>query len=832
MNYESTQQHIQYDEDYCPWDEYDPVERWENQRENELLANTTVAGMNLDNVTNDDFLRVIFGSDFSDAYPLVCKKPGNPDITGFPPMRWPCKTDDSNQNWYCSPSLHAANSNGLFRAKKETAVSVHAVMLDDIGTKVAADRAANCPPSWAIETSPGNCQYGYIFAEPITELIVVDQLKELLIAAGLCDSGATGGTARWMRLPVAINGRAKYGDPSPRCKLVQWRPELRYTVTEIKSRLGLNQAQSTVVMHHTISPVMTLHATEQLSTDTALIIETLTARGLYKCNLGQGKHDITCPWVEQHTDAIDNGTAYFEPSPNYPSGGFKCHHSHGSLFHIRELKTFLQVGSTDSLEAEVKYPQQLPPALLPVPPLDSNHLPDTLKDAAIDLADRLQCPIDYIVVAMLSAAGAVVGNKVGIFPYANDESWEVYPALWGGIVGDPGSKKTPSLQHAHKPLHHLQSQADQKFAQEMQVCEQAKMQYEDALSSWRKKKSVGPKPIPPSEPKRERYLVHDTTYQALGVILSENPRGILALADELSGLLQSLDTPGQEAARGFFLTGWGGTAGYSFDRIGRGSITLERYCLSVFGGFQPDRIKAYVQFTQRGNSKNDGLLQRFQLLVWPDHFGNFNLVDRAPNQVAINRYYQAFFSLSNLQANPIPSARLLINGSQLLHFSAAAQQTFNTWYVQNENMLINGKLDSARQSHFAKYRSLVPALSLLFHLLDGHAGSVCEDCLSRSVMFSNYLKHHANRVYASVSGRDSAAVRLLAERLLDNQLSDGFTCRTLTLRGWSSLGTKEQAQDAIDALVEYGWLTEAIASGAGRPTVKYSLNPTASALLL
>jgi hypothetical protein len=175
---------------------------------------------------------------------------------------------------------------------------------------------------------------------------------------------------------------------------------------------------------------------------------------------------------------------------------------------------------------------------------------------------------------------------------------------------------------------------------------------------------------------------------------------------------------------------------------------------------------------------------------------------------------------------------MLANGSQLLHFSASTQQTFNEWYVQNENMLINGNLDSARQSHFAKYRSLVPALALLYHLLDGHAGPVCEDCLNRSVLFSNYLKHHANRVYASVSGRDSAAVRLLAERLLVHQLPDGFTCRTLTLRGWSGLGTKEQAQDAIDSLVEYGWLTETVINGVGRPTIQYSLHPEASASLL
>jgi hypothetical protein len=195
---------------------------------------------------------------------------------------------------------------------------------------------------------------------------------------------------------------------------------------------------------------------------------------------------------------------------------------------------------------------------------------------------------------MLSAAGAVVGNKVGIFPYANDESWEVYPALWGGVVGDPGSKKTPSLQHAHRPLQHLESVASQKYAQDMHTFKQAMIQHEKALSTWNQNKSIGQMPTPPVEPKRERYVVHDSTYQALGVILADNPRGILALADELSGLLQSLDTAGQEAARGFYLTGWSGTGGYSFDRIGRGSISLDRYCLSVFGGLSIYKMQAYL----------------------------------------------------------------------------------------------------------------------------------------------------------------------------------------------------------------------------------------------
>lgn len=813
-------------------DEYDPVEAYENLTSETTETDSGNTSQALKRVSNDDFMAAIFGCSFASAHPLVCKKSGDPDKSGWFPRRWPCNTSDPNQNWYALPATYKPDGAGCYHAKKNLAVSVYAVMVDDVGTKISAERFTACPPSWAVETSPNNYQYGYIFFEPITELDKADRLKEKLIEAGLCDSGATGGTARWMRLPVAINGRPKYGKPSPKCRLAQWRPELKYTEEGLYSALGLQQyGAASAGISNQILPTIA-NTTEQLSHDTELILNALKAKGLYKNSIGLGKHDITCPWVSGHTDSIDNGTAYFEPSQKYPTGGFKCHHSHGNLFHIGELKKFL--GINDQLPEVIHNakPQKLPPALRPVLALDPSHLPDVMRDAVIDLADRLQCPPDYLAVAMLSAAGAVVGNKVGIFPYANDESWEVYGALWGGIVGDPGTKKTPSLLHAHKPLHHLESQAAQKYASDMQAHKQAMLQHEKAVADWSKNKGTSFKPTPPIEPKRTRYVVHDSTYQALGIILADNPRGVLALADELSGLLQSLDTAGQEAARGFYLTGWSGTGGYSFDRVGRGSITLDRYCLSVFGGFQPDRVKAYVQFTQRGSSKNDGLLQRFQLLVWPDSIGTFQFVDRPPNKEAISKYHSAVVSLPNLTDQPIQGGRRLANGSQLLHFTSTAQQAFNAWYIENETMLATGDLDSARQSHFAKYRSLVPALALLFHLLDGHLGPVCEDCLSRAVLYAGYLKSHANRIYASVSGHDHAAVRLLAERLLDGKLTDGFSCRTLTLKNWSGLATREQAQAAIDALVEYGWLSESEIRTGGRPSVIYSLSIEATSDLL
>ncbi len=69
----------------------------------------------------------------------------------------------------------------------------------------------------------------------------------------------------------------------------------------------------------------------------------LRDRGLYKAPLGDGKHDITCPWVTEHTGAVNGGTAYFEPDDNWPIGGFKCLHGHCAERHVRDLLRFVDI---------------------------------------------------------------------------------------------------------------------------------------------------------------------------------------------------------------------------------------------------------------------------------------------------------------------------------------------------------------------------------------------------------------------------------------------------------------------------------------------------------
>lgn len=301
-------------------------------------------------VSNDEFLAGIFGPVSADSthHPLVASIPGDPDGKSWRPFAWPCVTSDASLNWYFQPSLFEPNPSGQYRAQKGLARAVYCVALDDVGVKVPLDRIEACKPSWLLETSPGNYQAGYIFDAPVTDIQQADALKTALIAAGLSDAGATGGAVRWMRLPRALNGKVKYGSPSPACRLVEWNPGLRYSVEQLVDALQLEPFASARPKTGRKAAAIDRHAEEDIyqpRTAENAVIAALKVRGLYKQPLGSGKHDITCPWVHEHTDQTDHGSCYFEPAPLYSVGGFKCQHAHGDQYRIGALLEFLGVSS-------------------------------------------------------------------------------------------------------------------------------------------------------------------------------------------------------------------------------------------------------------------------------------------------------------------------------------------------------------------------------------------------------------------------------------------------------------------------------------------------------
>ena len=313
--------------------------------------------------TNAEFLAAVFPNLPEGAFAGVCSKHGDPVRGGWVATRVDhvAVTLSATKNNYVGCSSFYPGDDGSFKARKAQFAACHFLMLDDLGTKVSLERLAGFELSWLIETSPGNHQGGIILAEPLTDGAVAVRLLNAVIDSGLCDAGATGPLSRWARLPVAINGKPKYADEDGapfQCRLIVWRPDSRYTSQEIVDRLQLEltpagrpkktakpsarSAEDSCSIGNDVDDVLTPKATENP------VVTALTARGLYKTPLGSGKHDMTCPWVQEHTDQLDTGAAYFEPDELYPVGGFCCHHSHRNKYRIRAMLEFLGVRNAEA----------------------------------------------------------------------------------------------------------------------------------------------------------------------------------------------------------------------------------------------------------------------------------------------------------------------------------------------------------------------------------------------------------------------------------------------------------------------------------------------------
>jgi putative DNA primase/helicase len=484
-------------------------------------------------------------------------------------------------------------------------------------------------------------------------------------------------------------------------------------------------------------------------------------------------------------------------------------------------------------------PQSIPNDLPPVMPFDFGILPDSFGPFVQDVAERMQCPPDFPAGAIMVAMAGAVGKKIGIRPKRLDD-WLVAPNLWGAVIGRPGIMKTPAIRQPMKFLKRLEMEAKHGFEQAVQdhqnqllIVEIRKNQKKRALEKAIKDKR-DPEEVAkefeieePKEPKLKRYEVNDSTVEKLGELLNENPMGLLVFRDELIGLLRKLDSPGQEGARAFYLEAWDGLGTFVYDRIGRGTIYIESVILSVLGGIQPGRLLDYLGAALKGGAGDDGLFQRFQIMVYPDVAKGWRNVDRWPDTIAKQKVWEVFQQLDALDPMAIGAEKEDGDDSvPFLHFASDAQGLFDAWRTKLEENIRSGEDHPAVEAHLSKYRSLVPTLALLIHLAESGHGPVGQQPTLKAMRWAAYLESHARRVYSIVINPATAAGKALAKRIERGELRDGFTLRQIYRKHWAGLGDKEAVEQGIDLLLELGWLKEAELITGGRNKVYYRINPS------
>jgi len=333
------------------------------------------------------------------------------------------------------------------------------------------------------------------------------------------------------------------------------------------------------------------------------------------------------------------------------------------------------------------------------------------------------------------------------------------------------------------------------------------------------------------EPSAVRYVVNDSTVEKLGELLNQNPHGLLLFRDELTGWLRTLDREGHENDRAFYLEAWNGNGPYTYDRIGRGTLHIEAACVSILGGIQPGPLADYLRAAVRGGGGDDGLMQRFQLVVYPDDPGPWREVDRWPDTQAKNQTFSLFQALASLDPLTIGAKVADEDEVPFLRFAPDAQAFFSEWRTDLEQKVRTQDEHPVLEAHLSKYRSLMPSLALLFHLLavvGGTAeGGVSKRAAELAAAWCDFLEAHARRLYQGVTQHSLFAARQLAERIKAGKLPNPFTPHQVYHNGWIGLSTPDDVERAAEILEDLHRLrAERINTGKrGRPRFHYYTNP-------
>ena len=280
---------------------------------------------------------------------------------------------------------------------------------------------------------------------------------------------------------------------------------------------------------------------------------------------------------------------------------------------------------------------------------------------------------------------------------------------------------------------------------------------------------------------------------------------------------------------------WNGDGvAYTVDRIGRGTVDLPPLCLSIIGGIQPGKLDYYTAGAMAGGNGADGLLQRFQLLVWPDDLGKFHKPKNLPQREAREAASALIEKLASL--DPELLAADTSEDIPFLRFSTGAQIRFDEWRVELEGRLRDKSLEAypAFAAHVGKYRSLAPSLALIFHLLAvvsgrDEAGPVSEDALVLALNWVDFLELHARKVYAAELNGKVLAAHALARRIKRGEVLDGMSVRDVARKEWHGLTLRDRSATLLEAalseLEQASWLRVASEATGGRDTRVVRLHP-------
>lgn len=453
-------------------------------------------------------------------------------------------------------------------------------------------------------------------------------------------------------------------------------------------------------------------------------------------------------------------------------------------------------------------------------PFPLHALPAPIRGFVDAGARAIGCDPSYLALPLLTAIAAAIGNTRRL---ELKRGWSAPAIIWGAIVGESGTAKTPAFKLVMRPIRERQSKAFKLF-------EAQQSEYESALEAWNeaKKGERGEKPEPPV---CERFIVSDTTVEALAPILLENPRGLLLARDELAGWIGSFDRYAGKGKAGADSANWLSMFNAESIIVDRKTgnprtIHVPQAAVCVSGGIQP----AILQRALGVEHRESGLAARLLVTCPPRIAKRWTEADIDPSAEAeLARLFDRLYELEPTDAGDGETRPALVR------LNREAKTAWTTYYNThaNEQAALTGDMAAA----WSKLEEYAARLALVVHIVRWAANDqmltnvdiLDAVSMNAGITLANWFKHEARRVYALL---DESEGERDQRRLVDwiGRKGGAVTAREVQ-QGCRWLKEPGKAEEALEELVKAArgtWQNSASTPKGGRPGRSFVLSTSST----
>lgn len=466
-------------------------------------------------------------------------------------------------------------------------------------------------------------------------------------------------------------------------------------------------------------------------------------------------------------------------------------------------------------QAEGEHPWQPPRPLSSEPqfaPFPVDALPDPVRNMVTGVADHLQVDPTLAATYALGTLSALAAPRLAVQNTAH--RWVEPLNLYLMASLPPGERKSPAMRPFTNPLRQIERRMAAEHEEQIQLKIHERRTSGDSLSGDPVKRNALEDDVAKLEEELQSppqvTIAPDATSEAVVAQLAANG-GCGAIIDSEGAIAATWAgryTNGKAAGLEAFLQGYDGDR-FRLSRVGRGNTTIERPILTVCCATQPTVVGA---MSSNLALMERGLLDRFMWVFPKASAGTRDVTRVCPISEQVEYEWAAL--LDRISRIEIPEDALSTRDMPAMVLSPGAYRVFTAWHQGIEDQCgPKGRFGGAMRGWASKHPGRALRLAGVLHLAGGEDNSseVSEETMVNALKIASWCIDHAQRFFEGiVVNEDDATPEQCQEVMdkLDKKEVTSITPRQLKTMIQARWATRERLSDAIDTLLEHGFLRE------------------------